>query len=391
MKTPIIVIPGIQGTTLSDINKPDFAKRWTGIRKFYDDLYDLELSLNGKTDVVEDVLIERSDVEDLAYSEIINYLKKKGFPVYIFGYDWRKSNMDTATELLKLLDHLKLKLGEEGKHFNFLTHSMGCLVVSCLFKLLATQGAVNQYINKVIFTVPPFMGSTEAVFHLIIGKSRLLNSAEDFRKVARTFPSMFELCPVYPGAMEFADGSDFSIYTYNDCWQQNLTKPDKDKIAEQYQTRLKDLEHVRDQNNLIFDFSDSTKLDPAVLSRLCVIAGTGTKTQEKIRVKPGLDPSGNFKNIFDFGEKDELQNDNGDGTVHLNSAMIFKDKITTFTVEERWFQTWADSRFMLHDWHCFFLNNGRVQNIINRFLNDETRDKNWYASIGGAVKKLSRK
>ena len=44
-------------------------------------------------------------------------------PVYIFGYDWRKSSTETAMRLAAYIDYLKEKLSV--KKFNFITHSVG--------------------------------------------------------------------------------------------------------------------------------------------------------------------------------------------------------------------------------------------------------------------------
>ena len=67
---------------------------------------------------------------------------------------------------------------------------MGGLVLSTYIKSLNIAER-NKIINKAIFTVPPFLGSIEASFNLTIGKSRLFNSSDDFRKVSRTFPSIY--------------------------------------------------------------------------------------------------------------------------------------------------------------------------------------------------------
>ena len=49
-KLPIILIPGIQGTTLLDSNRPDFKTVWSGIKKFFSDIHRLRLKPNGISD-----------------------------------------------------------------------------------------------------------------------------------------------------------------------------------------------------------------------------------------------------------------------------------------------------------------------------------------------------
>jgi len=383
-KTPIILIPGIQGTTLVDTNKKDFVKVWSGIKKLYYDLYSIELDPRRHTDVKGDVLVERSDVEDAAYGEIINYLRNRGYPVYIFGYDWRKSNLETARALEDFVKHLRKKL--RTLRFSFLTHSMGCLVLSAYFKRLSDHNKIDNLIDKVIFTVPPFDGSVEGIFNLIIGRSRFLNSSDDFRKIGRTFPSIFELCPVYDGAVKVANNAfNFDIYNYGH-WQQNPLNSGADDIRELYEIQLGHLKSVRDQNSHLYDLG---QLPAEIRDRMIILAGIGEETREAITLTP-KPPNSEILNLFGFPDDDEKYiNELGDGTVHLKSAEAFKDSIQTFTIESKKFETRLNSFLLLYDWHSFFLNNGRVQNIMKRFLEEDTAWDGWYQSIGGGVELIS--
>ena len=84
-KLPVILIPGIQGTKLYNVNLDDFSTHWSGIKKFYTNIHKLKLQRDGLNDIGVETIIERADVENMAYSEIINYLKAKGYRVFIFG------------------------------------------------------------------------------------------------------------------------------------------------------------------------------------------------------------------------------------------------------------------------------------------------------------------
>jgi hypothetical protein len=385
MKQPIILIPGIQGTKLHNVNERNFDVLWSGIKKFFSNIHELKLQKDGVSDVGAERLVERADVEDIAYSEIINYLRSKGYRVFIFGYDWRKSNTVSAKKLAELIKHLTNALNTSS--FNFLTHSMGGLVLQAYIKSLSVDDR-KKIINKAVFTVPPFLGSVEASFNLTIGKSRLFNTSDDFRKAGRTFPSIYELLPVYDGAYKFENNQtaqNFNKYDFTTFWQQvNQLLPHRTDTLKKHRLitqRLKELGEVRDQNDFIFDFS---KCDEELRSRLLVIAGTNADTRYKIYVKDRVD---HYKNFFDY-EKYEPKKErggDGDGTVPLKSAIAFKDSITTLTVEKRALESWADSRFLMADWHAFMLNNGRVQNIIKRFLKADmhTLEKDtWYLSLG---------
>ncbi|MBE14897.1 MAG: hypothetical protein CL867_01490 [Cytophagaceae bacterium] len=390
-KRPIILVPGIQGTKLFNTNEKDFQVIWSGVKKNFSNITKLALQRDGSSDAEIEMIVERADVENLAYSEIVNYLRSLGYRVFIFGYDWRKSNMETAHKLELYVNKLKDKLNVNS--FNFLTHSMGCLVVSSYFKLLGNEDNINAVVNKVIFSVPPFLGSIESTFNLVAGKSRLFNSSDDFRKIARTFPSIYELLPVYQGAYTFkntARQAQFDYANFDSYWQHVPNATRKDTIAKQslISMRLKDMGEVRSENDFIFDFHQIK--NEQLKDKLLVIVGTGEKTRVNIVIKDKVDHVVNF---FDF-DHPHAEGD-GDGTVPHASGIAFKDSILTLKVKSRKLETWADGRFVMTDWHAFFLNNGRVQNVITRFFKPRAaqeiqglNQREWYHSIGSRIARV---
>ena len=62
--------------------------------------------------------------------------------------------------------------------------------------------------------------------------------------------------------------------------------------------------------------------------------------------------------------------------------------MVTLRVGKKTLESWADSRMTGPDWHAFFLNNGRVQNVLQRFLKGDTERDNWYESAGGRVERV---
>lgn len=380
-KKPIILIPGIQGTKLANTNDVDFKVVWSGIKKYFSNIHKLTLQFDGKSDKGAENIIERADVENLAYSEIVNYLRSIGYRVFIFGYDWRKSNEESAEDLEEFVKKIQRKLNESK--INFLTHSMGGLVLSAYFKRLSSS-EIKRVINKAIFTVPPFLGSIEATFNLTIGRSRFFNSSDDFRKIGKTFPGLYELLPVYEDSYVFEDHSTFDFFDFQSYWQQ--IKHDSEEPLDKYRIiiqRLNKLRDVRNQNKYIYDLGN---IDDEVKERLIILAGGGEKTQTKVLVKKNVD---NYKYFFDFEKFNDEENDAGDGTVPLKSATAFKDVITTLKIDTNWLEKRVDSKFIMSDWHAFFLNNGKTQNIIKRFFNPDFKQKeNWFQSAGKKIEKL---
>ena len=78
---PTIIIPGITGTKLADTNRLDFDIIWSGIQSKYETIYDLELDINAQFEQSSDVIIERADVEDLAYKEAYYIIKSSASAV----------------------------------------------------------------------------------------------------------------------------------------------------------------------------------------------------------------------------------------------------------------------------------------------------------------------
>lgn len=381
---PVILIPGIQGTKLLDSNQKDFKMIWSGVRKFFSDIHQLTLRDNGVSDKHLDAVIERADVEDIAYSELINYLRAEGYRVYIFGYDWRKSNEVSAQRLAEFIEKLKKKFGNINS-FNFITHSMGGLVLSAYLKTLESKQR-SEVIEHAIMTVPPFLGSMEAALSLTVGSSMLCNSSDDFRKVARTFPSMYELLPVYEDAYQFKSPQstdNYDPYQFDTYWQQVANADRDDTLSKQalIRARLEHLQKVRNQNNLVFDFSNQ---DPELLKKCIIISGIGSETRQSTSI---LEQYKHYKYFFNFEEKPSSTD--GDGTVPAKSAHAFKDHILTISIKKSGLESWLDSRFLSGDQHGFILNNGRVQNIITRFLKDSTDNDNWFESADDIVNKVT--
>ena len=363
--SPTILVPGITGTTLVDSNTLGFDTIWSGVQKRFETLSDLELQADPAHDYSERALIERGNVERLAYAEIVGQLKRKVNPsVYIFGYDWRLSNRTNAERLRKYVEHLRAKLSND--RFNFVSHSMGGIVLSCYLQQIAPD---FSSVDRIVFTACPFHGSVDAIAGMVQGEggSRFpfLNDRDEFRKIARTFPSVYELAPVYEGAWVRDDGEDFDLYDPGH-WQSNVAAHSIVK------KRISELRAFRHDSPAMFDLND---LPEELRLRTCILVGEGEKTHQKITVRQ-RDDDGRVRNFFDFNDSDT----EGDGRVPLASSGIYKDGIVTICVHSRWFNGAT---------HGFFLNDGRVQAVVKRFLRGDTARSMWWSAIGGTVKKLS--
>jgi hypothetical protein len=419
--SPVILVPGIKGTKLVNKNSLDHDIIWSEMQSKYESIYDLALQDNPEYEVEQNSIIGVDGVEELAYRNAFLSLARKlkircrpVYPVYLFSYDWRKSCVENGNKLLKFVNQLKDKLNYDCKpedkvnSFNFVTHSMGGLVFSCFLKQL---GHDCSMVERAVLNAPPFLGSIDTLVAMIIGeggaefnlfnyviKIPLLNHNADFRKICRTFPSIFELLPVYKGAVEDETGTDYTTKQPGDAlpmiftpkyWQQNIADSEY----------LKDKQGVEDKERLIKTFRvnleragrfrmdkklwDLNSVEPELAWRLLVICGTGKQTNQRVIVRE-KDPDLKVKNYFDLKETQDkdikkqgkgYHDQNGDGRVPLISAACYRKRILTLSVD--------DSP------HALFLNDNLVQSLINRFINKDDTAPDWFKKIGGRVKNLS--
>ncbi|HWO98346.1 MAG TPA: alpha/beta hydrolase [Bacillus sp. (in: firmicutes)] len=374
MTIPTILIPGIQGTKLVNSNTLNFDTIWSAVQSKYETIYDLALKQDSRFEVRPKSIIERSDIEDLAYREAVYVLEHKTkMPVYIFGYDWRKSSAETAKRLADYIEYLKEKLSV--KTFNFIAHSMGAMVFSCYLKNLQGNYSV---IDHAVLAACPFEGSVRALIALAAGEGGfrfpLFNSNDEFRKIARTFPSVYEMCPTYKDAVVFESGPGFDIFN-PDHWQSNIGDDDRGMFL----NRLSRMKAFRDRKNPAM--LNLRELPEEVRKKFLIIAGEGEETKKKVIVQ-SQSPDGRANNFFNFDSPDA--NGNGDGAVPLESASIYKDILLTLAVKRKWNNL---------DMHGLLLNDGRVQTLITRFFLNKTSGNSagspWWSILDGSVRQIT--
>ncbi len=234
-KRPLIVIPGILGSQI--VNRKTGEVVWPSV--FRSDVDGLSLPTTPDLSANRDGL-EASRIVDVAklakiapevyvYHYLLRALTDFGGyregdwespPVggdrdtfYVFAYDWRRDNVESARLLARRVEALKLKLGRPDLRFNIVAHSMGGLVAryAAMYgdRDLAPEGSAPQptwagasFVDKVFMFGTPNAGSMEAFSVLLEGYSvteglrrrvRLLNKLS--REDVMTAPSIFQLLP----------------------------------------------------------------------------------------------------------------------------------------------------------------------------------------------------
>jgi pimeloyl-ACP methyl ester carboxylesterase len=241
-KAPVIVIPGMLGSRL--VNKRTGEKVWPRAHPEEDGLSlptspDLKKNRDDvvAVDVVETARLGFPIPEIKVYEELTETLASHaGYrrgdidnpavggdrdTFYLFAYDWRRDNVETARLLAEKIARLKQMLGRPDLRFNLIAHSMGGLIARYYMMyggedVLGREGAEVTWagapsIEKLVLVGVPNEGTMEAVRALVEGfpvaESGLLPLFGTVEaETAFTMPAAFQLLP-HRGSQEFYDGA----------------------------------------------------------------------------------------------------------------------------------------------------------------------------------------
>lgn len=229
-KNPIIVIPGIMGSTL--VNKKTKETAWVKFSEARPDDLRLPISPNLAAnrdnlvaiDIVEKVQVIKFLSVISVYHDLLEYLEKKvgftranwEFPqknddrdtYYVFVYDWRRDNVENAHLLLKKIEKLKIKLKKPDLKFDIVAHSMGGLIAryaAMYGKSDLTDNPVPnwsgaKHFDKIFLLGTPNEGSVSALEVLlegywINGIGKRIHPKFLSREVGFTSPALFQLLP----------------------------------------------------------------------------------------------------------------------------------------------------------------------------------------------------
>ena len=318
----IIFVPGIKGSKLVDTYPTDFKVRWSledlVVGNIFEDTLDFELK-EGLYDVEDTHLFREWELINYAYKRIVERLRKWITPqLYTFPYDWRKPIDFNAKRLNAFIEHVQGKLKANGKEstLSFFTHSMGGLVLRSALGLRKPKPF--EGIGRIAFIAPPFRGSCGIPKVLIAGeRNGWFSNEEDFRKLARSFPSVYQMIPWFENAAVAAkDGRELDLFDIGN-WQQNVAQGRN--FRKEFLINAEAFLKGSDANQ--GGSSDAPILSDTELRRhadqIAVILSVGYDTCYQIPVET---ENAINRNWFDF--KNQRQDKNGDQRVHLKSAAI---------------------------------------------------------------------
>lgn len=281
-KNPVIIIPGIQGSQL--VNAQTGKSVWFAVRREKDDDLRLPmtspiLSKNRDNLVAKDIIREVKlpgilpDIE--VYQGLIDALTARGYTeaswdkpqatdvFYVFAYDWRRDNVETARLLIQKIEAVKRAVKRPDLKFDVIAHSMGGLIgrYAAMYGTadLAPDGrkpvptwAGAKYINKLLMFGTPNEGSFDAFDGAINGSTvvsaRNLPFIDDFRpEDVLTTPALFQLMP-HQAVVHFLDENlkPLKVDLYNPAtWQKYGWGAVNDP---QFLGKLKDADHLAKEN-----------------------------------------------------------------------------------------------------------------------------------------------
>jgi pimeloyl-ACP methyl ester carboxylesterase len=206
---PVVFVPGILGSQLED----DRGVVWGTLPESVSRFSDLEFPRDPRrnklraTRIVEKVGLGPFKVGQ--YSGLIETLRTLGFrpgeTLFIFPYDWRQSNLETARQLKTFIEgQPQLK----NRDCVIVAHSMGGIVARLYIQGLGGSTRVKRLITL----GTPHRGSAEALQTFFEGmgsfKNFVAGGESVVRRVMFSFPSMYELLPAYDGCCVLGAPSD---------------------------------------------------------------------------------------------------------------------------------------------------------------------------------------
>ena len=227
-KRPVIVIPGVTGSQL--VNRETNKTVWFKFTQTEDDDLRLPMSTNLRqnqdklvaTDIIREVKLPSILPDVTVYQEVLTTLAARGYTeatwenpqatdaFYVFAYDWRRDNVESARELIMKIEALKTKLKSPDLKFDVVAHSMGGLIaryaamygtagLSASGRLPVVNWAGAKHFGKILLFGTPNEGSYASFDALVngynIGSRNLpfindLSNADSFSS-----PALYQLLP----------------------------------------------------------------------------------------------------------------------------------------------------------------------------------------------------
>lgn len=323
----IVFVPGIMGTLL--MNTALSGIWWIDVRT-RNCIDRLALAPDGRSEADPANVIAPATADPSYMPFLTAALTQDGFNHAIFGYDWRKSLLESTTALRDLV--LTLHRDNGKKDIHLVAHSMGGLMVRAA--LMQHGAELWPKIGKIVFIGTPHYGSPAIAGyvknHLWGFELMALLGEYLSRATLRSLWGVLSLLPaprgIYPGTRptdtnpwESPDPADpyihpcanFDMYRAED-WKLELNSEETENLQ-------RGLDATADFYTRMYQAHRA--LDQTQRDKMVVIAGVGQKTLFRLAYGKG------FFGLWDKTEKTFARDPKdrhreGDGRVPLASALL---------------------------------------------------------------------
>jgi pimeloyl-ACP methyl ester carboxylesterase len=219
---PVILIPGLMGSRLSDADGNEFWPGGIG-RLLFSNYDQLALPINPQTLAVDPRGDRPTGITDRIagrgfYASIVQTLTEvggyrlttPGTPVspggrqlYVFAYDWRLDNVESARALERLIEQIRIDHARPDLRVDIVAHSMGGLIARYYLRyggvdVLERNDFPLNYrgegrVRRIALLGTPNFGSVESLHSFIEG--RRLGVGVVKTETLASFPSVFQLFP----------------------------------------------------------------------------------------------------------------------------------------------------------------------------------------------------
>ena len=206
-RRPVVFVPGLMGSELWMGNE----RVWPNIKMLFKNpeilRYPSEIPLEPRG-ILEEVVIVPNLIKQDQYNRLGDYLVEdlgyeRGVDFFEFAYDWRQDVRTSARQLGQLFDTLPA-----GRPVTLVGHSLGTMVSRYYVERLGGK----ERIERLVLMGGPHLGVVKALTSLLIAPQVLPFGlmGERLRQVIMTFPTSYQIIPVYPCAVD-QDGKEINF------------------------------------------------------------------------------------------------------------------------------------------------------------------------------------
>jgi pSer/pThr/pTyr-binding forkhead associated (FHA) protein/pimeloyl-ACP methyl ester carboxylesterase len=219
-RRPVVFVPGLMGTELWIGSE----RLWPNPRTIISNPEVFRLPGDPRIEprgIVNEVVIVPHLIEQRQYSAMGDYLVAglgytRGKDLLEFGYDWRQDVRLSAQRLGEAIERWQV-----SPPITIIGHSLGTLVARYYVEKLGGK----RLAERVILMGGPHYGAPKALAAVLSGPSILPfgMGAERMREVLATFPSSYQILPIYPCIVD-QEGKRIDVFK-DDSWLPERQRP----------------------------------------------------------------------------------------------------------------------------------------------------------------------